>query len=61
MRTESLEMVRSSKPQKCMDCGKKIPARELSVKFTVEKTGTISYKRVSYHCMKCDEKPEKRE
>lgn len=48
--------VKSNKPQVCRICGKIIPARVESVKYTKKKQGRVSLTETWYICMSCEKK-----
>ena len=50
---------RSSRAQICQHCGRSIPAREQSVKYTKRLRGRVSLTESWYVCLVCEEGQEK--
>ena len=46
---------RSSRAQICRKCGKTIPAREQSIKYTRKLRGRVSLTQTGYVCLACEE------
>ena len=47
--------IRSSRAQICRNCGKTIPAGELSIKYTRKLRGRVSLTQTWYVCLTCEE------